>query len=60
MKRIKKNIEDGLALLLHGVVSYLQVYRDNYVCKPYDRRECKFYHKSPKVLGKGYDWSINH
>lgn len=28
----------------------LKVYRDNYVCKPYDRRECKFYHKSPTVL----------
>ena len=35
-------------------LSYLQVYRDNYVCKPYDRRECKFYRNSPGVLGMEY------
>ena len=30
---------------------YFQVYRDNYVCKPLDRREEKFYSTFPKILG---------
>jgi len=28
----------------------LKVYRDNYVCKPLDRRECSFYHSYPASL----------